>query len=413
MTDPISDTSDQSRRSERAVLLVLSSTYPRWMDDPEPGFVHELSKRLTDRFRVVVVCPHAAGAKRRETMDGVEIFRYRYAPDRWELLVNNGGIVTNLRRNKWLLLLVPSFVLAQVMQALLLAWTQRIRLVHAHWLVPQGWVAALLGVCLPRVRFVVTSHGADLFALKGAVMVGMKRFVLRHAAAITVVSEAMRRTVAGLVGTKCTIEVIPMGVDLEQRFKPDANVTRSTDEILFVGRLVEKKGLRHLLDAMPAILSVRPQARLTIAGFGPEEPALRRQATALGLDSRIDFIGAVSQSELPSLYRRAAVFVAPFVQAESGDQEGLGLVVVEAIGCGCPVVVGDVPAAADLPVRPVQVDADSLAKAVCAILLAAPQENRDELERAREQCVRRFGWDSTADRYGRLLESSMAGDGIA
>ncbi len=223
----------------------------------------------------------------------------------------------------------------------------------------------------------------------------------------------MRIAVAGLVGTKVRVEVMPMGVDLERRFTPDEAVTRSTDEILFVGRLVEKKGLRHLLDAMPAILSVRPQARLTIAGFGHEEPALRRQAAALGLDSRVDFIGAVSQSDLPELYRRAAVFVAPFVQARSGDQEGLGLVVVEAIGCGCPVVVGDVPAAADLPVRPVKVDADSLANAVCEIFLERPEDGKKASEAAREVCVQKFGWHSTGDGYGRLLASVMDGGRVA
>src|SRR5689334_22160597 len=94
-------------------LLVLATTYPRWPGDPEPGFVHELSKRLADRFRVVALVPHAPGAKRRECMDGVEVVRYRYAPQRMETLVNDGGIVANLRRAKWKLLLVPGFVLAQ------------------------------------------------------------------------------------------------------------------------------------------------------------------------------------------------------------------------------------------------------------------------------------------------------------
>lgn len=413
MADTASGMSDSGRGSNQAVLLVLASTYPRWAGDPEPGFVHELSKRLTDRFRVVVLCPHAPGALRRETMDGVEVFRYRYAPDRWELLVNNGGIVANLRRNKWLLLLVPGFVLAQAVQALLLVRRLRIRLIHAHWLVPQGWIAALLGMWVSRVRYVVTSHGADLFALKGAAMEGMKRFVLQRAAAVTVVSNAMRVAITSLAGAKGGVKVMPMGVDLEQRFTPDESVVRSADEILFVGRLVEKKGLRHLLDAMPAILAVRPQARLTIAGFGPEELVLRRQAVALGLDSKVNFVGAVNQADLPRLYRRAAVFVAPFVQAESGDQEGLGLVVVEAIGCGCPVIVGDVPAAADLPVRSVKVDADSLANAVCKILLADQKDIGQISEVARQQCVRRFGWRSTADSYGRLLESAMGGDGVA
>ena len=78
--------------AQRPRLLVLTSTYPRWAGDPEPGFVHELSRRLTDKFQVTVLCPHACGALPKEQLDGVKVIRYRYAPERWERLVNNGGI---------------------------------------------------------------------------------------------------------------------------------------------------------------------------------------------------------------------------------------------------------------------------------------------------------------------------------
>src|ERR1700735_2418201 len=97
----------------RSTLLVLASTYPRWRGDPEPGFVHELAKRLTDQFHVIAIVPAAPGAAAREILDDVEVIRYRYAPHRFETLVNDGGIVTNLRRHRWKVLLVPPFVLAQ------------------------------------------------------------------------------------------------------------------------------------------------------------------------------------------------------------------------------------------------------------------------------------------------------------
>ena len=82
-------------------LLVLASTYPRWAGDPEPSFVHELARRMGTEFRVIVVCPHAMGAKQKELLDGVEVVRYRYAPERWETLVNDGGIVANLKARRW------------------------------------------------------------------------------------------------------------------------------------------------------------------------------------------------------------------------------------------------------------------------------------------------------------------------
>lgn len=283
-------------------------------------------------------------------MDGVEVIRYRYAPRRWETLVNDGGITTNLRLQRWKVLLVPTFVLGQAWRTWRVLRTRRVDAVHAHWLIPQGLIAALLRALSRRMpAYIVTSHGADLFALRGPFLNMLKRFAIRRSAAVTVVSRVMKDELARIgVGAGSHVEVQPMGADLSNRFVPDPSVPRSSDEILFVGRLVEKKGVCHLIDAMPAIVASYPSAHLTIAGFGPEEAALRAQVRQRGLDDRVRFVGAVPQAKLPTLYRRAAVLVAPFVQAASGDQEGLGLVSVEAIGCGCPVILSDLPATRDV-----------------------------------------------------------------
>lgn len=411
MTDPVAADDIQARRP---ILLVLASTYPRWHGDPEPGFVHELAKRLVGRFRVVVVGPHALGALTQEVIEGVEVHRYRYAPVRWQTLVNNGGIVTNLRRSKWKLLLVPGFILAQACAAWRICRRMRVDVVHAHWLFPQGLLAVFLRMVAGRdLPFIVTSHGADLYALRGRVWDTVKRIVTRSATAVTAVSNVMREDLTRLGTQAEKIHVLPMGVDLADRFTPD-DTTRNPGEILFVGRLVEKKGLRHLLDAMPAILARHPGAHLTIVGFGPEESELKAQAKQFSIDDKVTFIGAIEQSLLPALYRRAAVFVAPFVEAASGDREGLGLVTVEAIGCGCPVVVGDLPAVRDVldPTHDASMlvtpgDAHALADAVSAVL-ADPEGTRDATLRLRRRTSSLFDWSSVASRYGKLL----AGTGI-
>ena len=395
--------------SRLPVLLVLASTYPRWPADPEPGFVHELSRRLTECYRVIVLCPHAPGAKPRETMDGVEVVRYRYAPERWETLVNDGGIVTNLKRARWKLLLVPGFVLGQAWVAWRLMRRERVDVIHAHWLIPQGLIAALLP-WLPgrRVSYVVTSHGADLYALKGRLLDGIKRFVARRAAAATVVSSAMRERLMALDVPAAHIHVLPMGVDLSERFTPDPSVPRSQHEILFVGRLVEKKGLRHLIAALPQVLEGVPDAFLTIVGFGPEEAALRQQVHTLGLQAKVHFLGAVAQARLPALYRRAALFVAPFVQAESGDQEGLPVALMEAVACGCPVVAGDVAGIEDLLGRmkpEICVDArnaDMLASCICNRLIDSSTAGL-HAQAVLEEASRRVDWNRIAAGYARLI----------
>src|SRR5690348_10519653 len=198
--------------NERPTLVVLASTYPRWSGDAEPGFVHELAKRLTDRFQVIALVPSAPGAAKREILDGVEVIRYRYAPMRFETLVNDGGIVNNLRRNRWKIFLVPTFVLAQAWRTWRLLRSRKVDVIHAHWLLPQGLIAALLGKLSRRAPpFLVTSHGADLFSLHGKGLNALKRFVARRAASVTVVSAAMRNELARIDVDTSTVDVQPMG----------------------------------------------------------------------------------------------------------------------------------------------------------------------------------------------------------
>src|SRR5690606_3233654 len=97
-----------------------------------------------------------------------------------------------------------------------------------------------------------------------------------------------------------------------------------------------------------AVIARHPHATLIVVGSGPEESALRDQAALIGVGNRITFAGSIPQADLPAYYRRAGLFVAPFVQAAGGDQEGLGLVTVEAIACGCPVLATALPAVLDV-----------------------------------------------------------------
>ena len=99
--------------TQKKTILVLASTYPRWANDHEPGFIHELCKRLSGQFNIIALVPDAMDADPNGMLDGVHVVRYRYAPKKLQSLINNGGIVNKLKTFwcKWLL--VPSFLMCQ------------------------------------------------------------------------------------------------------------------------------------------------------------------------------------------------------------------------------------------------------------------------------------------------------------
>lgn len=395
----------------RQRVLVLATTYPRWANDHEPGFVHELCRRLAERFEVTAVVPDAPGADASGDFDGVSVVRYRYAPRRFQTLVNDGGIASNLRRSSWKWLLVPSFVVMQYLAARRVMKQHRVDVVHAHWLISPGVVARF--ACQGRTPYVVTSHGGDLFGFRPAPFRSVKRWVAARASAMSVVSSAMLDEVRRLALPVEPVDVIPMGVDLDGRFASSDRV-RGTEELLFVGRLVPKKGLRHLIDAMPEIIAGRPNAFLTIAGFGPERESLELRCKNLGMEGHVRFVGALPQTELPALYQRAAVFVAPFVQDESGDQEGLPVALMEAIATGCPFVVGDVAGLDDLlgpAAKCFRVDPTKQG-ALAASILNCLADPALALHAAGEALVRvraAVEWGAVAKRYGDLLAASIGG----
>src|SRR5690606_33759657 len=113
------------------------------------------------RFRVTVVTPDAPGADPSGEMDGVDVVRYRYGPRAMQTLVHGGGILANLRRHPWKWLLLPSYVLCMLRAAWVACRDEGVDVIHVHWLIPQGVVAALIAATRrQKPKVVVTCHGA-------------------------------------------------------------------------------------------------------------------------------------------------------------------------------------------------------------------------------------------------------------
>ncbi|HUS25625.1 MAG TPA: glycosyltransferase [Candidatus Binatia bacterium] len=399
-------TPDAPRRPR---LLVLTSSFPRWPQDTDPRFVADLCTELAMRFEVHVLAPHCRGAATAERIGSVQVTRYRYCFERAEVLAYGGGMLPNLRRQPWRLLLVPLFLAGQVLATARLLRTLRPDVVHAHWLIPQG-LCALVARALAgsRAPLVCTAHGADVLGLRGSIAMTLLRQVARRCDAAAGVSEPLRERLVALGAARSRTHVLPMGVP-----ERDVSGAREPELVAFAGRLVEKKGARVLLEAFARLARQRPRARLVIAGDGPEAAALRLHAGALGVADRVAFAGAQGHEAVLELFERATVAAMPSVTARDGDSEGLGLVMLEAMSCGCPVVASSLA-----PVRTViehgvngwlvpEGDAAALADALARLLEDAAQRQR--LAQAARETVRRgYSWARSGERYAALFEELLA-----
>lgn len=206
---------------------------------------------------------------------------------------------------------------------------------------------------LGRVPLVVHFHGPwaaesraagqrsrSLFAAKR----GLERIVYRRAEELVVLSAAFKRVLVEEYGVSpWRVTVVPPGVDLD-RFSPGdrdqarqrLGVPAGAPVVLSVRRLVPRTGVDVLLESWCELAGDRPDALLVIAGDGPSRGSLEERARELGVAGTVRFAGAVEEDELVAWYRVADVTAVP-----SLELEGYGLVVLESLACGTPVVATD------------------------------------------------------------------------
>ena len=229
-------------------------------------------------------------------------------------------------------------------------------IIHAFFALPAGLVARRLGN-RTGIPYVISLRGADVpsgqvkrFRWVYPFAVPVFRRVISDAAAVVALSEGLRRQ-ALRHAPNASIELIPNGVD-RSLFHPDEDSPGESESdaaagsgrrLLYVGRLVAKKNVAALIEALDAVRSTtNMDVALDVVGSGPEEADLRRAAARPGLAGHVSFHGWRERSELPTFYRSADALVLPSLN------EGMSNTVLEAMACGLPVIATDVSGTREL-----------------------------------------------------------------
>jgi len=328
-------------------ILHVLTAFPRSTDDVIVPWLVELLKHLRAAGHDVEVLTSAYKGGGNREFAGIPVHRFRYFPARWEDLTHDEAAPDRMRHS-WRYRIMPAFYVAcGAWAAWRLGRRQHYDVVHVHWPVPN----ALFGWLIRRAcgaRLVTSWYGAELRLVKGSLpwLRPFLRWALGTSDQVVAISSHTAREVAEVSAVRP--RVIPYTIGFAAAGDAVARTApRDGLGVLFVGRLVERKGVRYLIEAVQRLAPHR-RARLVIIGDGPERERLAEQVRRGGLEGRVELRGRVSDRELRQAYADASVLVLPAIVDTRGDTEGLGVVLLEAMSYRVPVVASDLGGITDI-----------------------------------------------------------------
>jgi glycosyltransferase involved in cell wall biosynthesis len=269
-----------------------------------------------------------------------------------------------------------------------------------------GWPSGVVGLASShRLPFVVGLRGSDVPGynervgiLDSLVFRHLSRVVWSAAASVTAVSNHLR-DLARRTSERVDIDVIHNGVDSSQ-FTPGESPERFT--VLYVGRLIRRKGVMNLVRAFREILRKVPDASLLLVGDGPERLPLQEYCRRAGIDRSVSFLGVVDHKELPSIFKRASVFVMPALE------EAMPNAMLEAMASGLALITTDTGAREMIDGNGIIVEPGSdeaISRAIEVYVDDSELLARHRL-RSRE-LAERTSWSKVAESYLEIYERSV------
>ena len=327
------------------MILFLTNAYPDFPDSYRGHFIKRLAHDVSKAgFPVTVVTPrvfYRSNAFEQEAA-GVDVFRFKYPSGDRQLL----------HFQKIPYVRMAFYFLSGFMMTMRLAASRRCRLIHAHWVLPTGFLGVLCGRLL-RIPVIVHARGTDMhtYAARNRLLRGITLWTLKNASALIATSSEIKRIMTeefGVATTRATtrIDVVPTGIDT-QLFSPGTEgrwgsrrQTQNGPHVVYVGALSRAKGVEYLLEAVESLYAKYPGLQLTLVGDGPLRERIVYWSCKRGISGNVNLAGALSHDEIPGILRQADVFVLPSLK------EGTPNALLEAMASGVACIatrVGEIP----------------------------------------------------------------------
>lgn len=329
-------------------ILLITSTFPTSSDDSQVGWLGDMVRNIRDAGHSVDIFAPSYGGIPQADFLGIPVFRFRYAPARWEILTHGEGAVFKLREKPWLLLFVFLYMAGGLFGIVRKTWRSRYDLIHVQWPFPQG-VFGVVAKFFSHGRLLFSVYGAE-FTLAKRIPAGNSLFatLLGFADRITAISTFTKKQIQDL--RPVSVDIIPFGatvqsVNVSSHREPIRE--KNNKRVLFVGRLIDRKGVEYLIRAI-SMVQKKKRVQLDIVGNGSLYTHLFSLVKDLHIDDSVRFYRQISRKQLAALYDACDVFVLPSIADRWGDTEGLGVVLIEALLFRKPVIASRVGGIIDI-----------------------------------------------------------------
>ena len=386
-------------------ICFLTTSFPYYEGHSQSPFIFNLAKDISKKADIDVICPfYRFSRKSEEVIGSVKVHRFKYFfPLGLQKLTEAGGIPSSMKASFFAKIQLPFFLVSMFFKSI--KYARKCDVIHANWA-----LSGLVGVLLKKMfkkPLILTTRGAALnLAVKSDFMKKILLFVLKNCDYLTPNNYAHADLIQKLGISSKKITVIPNGVDTDM-FKPlDKGESRKKLDLdgqktilLFVGWLIERKGLKYLLEAIPKIIESHKDVLLVVLGEGIQETDMKNLTDKLGISSNVMFKGAQKPDVVPYWMDAADIFVLPSLS------EGRPNVVPEALSSGLPVIATDIPGTREfikdrengLLVAPKS--SDAIVNAV-SLILKEPKLKETLTENSRKSILEmKLSWESSAEKY--------------
>jgi glycosyltransferase involved in cell wall biosynthesis len=409
--------------------VIITPSFPRYLNDPVSPFLFELFTRVVKLgFEIHVVSPQDSmipgigKVLEEEILEGIHVHRFSYMRPPWlQTLTYRDRMPANLEKSAWAKMLAPFYLLNAARKTIEICKNYNVDIICPFWAIPQG----LIGILVKRIfnrPLIVGTFPVEiaLSQSKYQFMMPALDLVFKMADVIIPNSNFTQKEIERMGVNPNKLKMVYPGVD-PKKFNPnlDGSLIRNKynctgDPILLtVCRLVERKGIRYLIDALPSIRKEFPNVQLVIIGDGPETNILMSQAKKLGVMDSTVFCRTVQDDDLPYFYAIADVFILPAIIDSKGDTEGLGVVMLEAMASGVPVIasrVGGIPEALNYGKAGILIEQKNpkQIKETVISLLNDDGLRTSLIKKGREWVISTFSWDNLARQIIEIFRYSLS-----